>query len=266
MPELAEVERFRRRWQCGEGQRICAVEVRASSRVFRPDEAALFQKKLPGKRLLGSEARGKQLLFRFSGGLWLGVHLGMTGELRVEPAGTEIGLHDRCLLRIKHAALTFRDPRQFGRLRCSEGTAPPEWWRSLPPGLLSVEFTPAALAAFLERRPRSPIKAVLLQQERFPGIGNWMADEILWRTRLHPRRLAGHLNGTERARLYREIRLVCRGALRFIAELDRDPPKSWLFAHRWQAGGKCPRSGVELVRETVAGRTACWSPARQPPP
>ena len=44
------------------------------------------------------------------------------------------------------------------------------------------------VADFLQRRARAPIKAVLLMQERFPGIGNWMADEILWRAAIHPAR------------------------------------------------------------------------------
>ena len=68
---------------------------------------------------------------------------------------------------------------------------------------------------------RAPLKAVLLQQERFPGIGNWMADEVLWRAGLHPARPAGSLQPKEIARLWRECRAVCRQALRVI---DRYAP------------------------------------------
>ena len=108
-------------------------------------------------------------------------------------------------------------------------------------------------------------------QERFPGIGNWMADEILWRAAIHPRRLAGSLSVAETRGLYRECRKVCRRALETIAgkgrrappSLNAHIPRTWLFWHRWEDGGRCPRSKKLLVREEIGGRTTCWSPGRQ---
>ena len=108
-------------------------------------------------------------------------------------------------------------------------------------------------------------------QERFPGVGNWMADEILWRAAIHPKRRAGSLRPAEVRALWRECRRVCRLALDTIAgrgkylppDLNAHIPKNWLFRHRWEAGGRCPRTGAPLARATVGGRTTCWSPARQ---
>jgi formamidopyrimidine-DNA glycosylase len=100
-------------------------------------------------------------------------------------------------------------------------------------------------------------------QERFPGIGNWMADEILWRAAIHPKRPSGSLTAGEIKTLHRETRWVAEHALKTIGETFKDPPKTWLFPHRWENGGKCPRTGALLVRETIGGRTTCWSPARQ---
>ena len=84
MPELAEVEYFRRRWDCGLGQKILTVELHDGKRLFRGNDVRHLGNTLSGATLLGSEARGKQMLFRFSKQGWLGVHLGMTGELRRE--------------------------------------------------------------------------------------------------------------------------------------------------------------------------------------
>ena len=78
------------------------------------------------------------------------------------------------------------------------------------PAVTSREFTPAALRAILQRRARAPLKALLLMQEFFPGIGNWMADEILWQARLHPRTAAGSLEATARRALWRGLREVWR--------------------------------------------------------
>jgi formamidopyrimidine-DNA glycosylase len=127
------------------------------------------------------------------------------------------------------------------------------------------------VATFLRRRARAPIKGVLLMQERFPGIGNWMADEILWRAAIHPKRPAGSLTTVELRILHRECRKLCHLAFDTIAgqgrylppNLNAHIPRSWLFWHRWKDGGRCPRTKKPLHREEVGGRTTCWSPARQ---
>jgi formamidopyrimidine-DNA glycosylase len=187
----------------------------------------------------------------------------MTGKLRIEPPGFDPAKHDHLVLRQAKQTLIFEDARLFGRVLFAESPCAPDWWTKLPPELLSTAFTVKDLDFFLQRRARAPIKAVLLMQERFPGIGNWMADEILWRAAIHPRQPAGSLDAARITRLYREIRTVCREAMRIIGKDFSDPPDSWLFNHRWKKGGTCPRTGAKLQHATIGGRTACWSPARQ---
>jgi len=268
MPELAEVDYFRKQWNPGLGQRIEKALVHPKARIFRGIDAKRFVRALTGATLERSEARGKQMLFvaKERGAkteAWLGLHLGMTGKLRVESPGFEPARHDHLVLVQSKRALVFEDPRLFGRVLFAEGAAAPLWWSKLPPDLLSPAFTVQALADFLRRRARAPIKAVLLMQERFPGIGNWMADEILWRAAIHPKQPAGSLDATRIRALYREIRAVCRNALRIIGKDGSDPPDSWLCNHRWQKGGTCPRTGAKLQHATIGGRTTCWSPKRQ---
>jgi formamidopyrimidine-DNA glycosylase len=230
-----------------------------------------LQQALAGARLLGSASAAKQMVFRFSGRHWLGVHLGMSGELRVEPPGYLPTTHDHFVLVQKQRQLVFNDPRMFGGVRFATGPKPPPWWTAIAPAITSPAFSVEAVAAFLRRRARAPIKAVLLMQERFPGIGNWMADEVLWRAAIHPRRPAGSLRPAEVRALHRECVRVCRLALDAIAgkgaylppDLNHHIPKSWLFWHRWADGGRCPRTGQPLRRAEIGGRTTCWSPARQ---
>lgn len=272
MPELAEVEFFRRRWQeAATGQRIVRVELHPRARVFRGTNTHLLRRDLIGERLVASETSGKQMLWRFGRDRWLGIHLGMTGELSAQPKNVPQGKHDHLVFRTARQALVFNDPRMFGRVRFHLGKEPPDWWTNLAPSVLSAEFTRVALADFLRRRGRAPIKAVLLMQERFPGIGNWMADEILWRAALHPARKSGSLSAQEIHRLWLQCRRVSRLALRMIAGLGgRLPsdskvniPNSWLFRHRWDRGGRCPKTGAPLVYAEIGGRATCWSPARQ---
>src|SRR5438445_8928270 len=116
MPELAEVEYFRTRWDAGLRQRIVRVLLHGEKRIFRGSDPSAIERSLRGAMLLGSETRGKQIAFRFSKGAWLGVHLGMSGKLRVEPADFSPGRHVHLVLVQKRQTLVFSDPRMFGRV------------------------------------------------------------------------------------------------------------------------------------------------------
>ena len=272
MPELAEVEFYRKRWQqAAQGERVVRVLTHDTKKLLRELDLPAFRRALVGARFESSAAAAKQMLFRFTGDVWLGIHLGMSGELTVEPPDHPPGKHDHLVIVTERHALVFNDPRMFGSVDFHVGAEPPEWWRRIAPAILSPAFTVDAVADFLQRRRRTAIKAVLLMQERFPGIGNWMADEILWRAAIHPARLAGTLTPAEVRKLWRECRTVARQALdaiagrgdRLPADLNVGIPQTWLFHHRWSRGGRCPKTGKPLAHATIGGRTTCWSPARQ---
>jgi formamidopyrimidine-DNA glycosylase len=232
---------------------------------LRGTDSEALRQSLTGSVLLSSEAHGKQMFFRFSQNGWLGLHLGMTGRLLIQAPGAVAGRHDHLVLRQRTQSLVFNDPRQFGRVRFHAGDTAPSWRANLPPPILSAQFTRDAMEYFLRRHGRQPLKAVLLMQDGFPGVGNWMADEILWRAALHPPRRADQLNPDQTQRLYRQVRFVCRGAMRTVgAGLGSrgadfgDPPANWLFHQRWRKGGECPRDGSILLRAEIGGRTTCW--------
>jgi formamidopyrimidine-DNA glycosylase len=264
VPELAEVERNRRVWAPGQGKKVLAVAVQnLRSPVWRGVRSAELAKTLTGKVLTASEAHGKQMLFQFGREAWLGIHLGMTGRLSLESADYRLRKHDHLALRQTHHLLVFSDQRRFGRLRFGQGPNQPVWWTRLPPPILSTQFTTRWVAEFCARRKRTPLKSLLLMQDRFPGIGNWMADEILWRARLNPKVLAGQLSPALVSKLHRSIRGVTASALKQMDQ-NWEFPSSWLFSHRWEEGGHCPRCGTPLTREKIGGRTTCWCPSCQP--
>lgn len=263
MPELAEVSYFSKQWGAGIGLAVLAVQANAGSRVFRGCDVAAMRAGLRGARLRSSRTHGKQMLFGFSAGRWLGIHLGMTGELSAKPEPYAPVKHDQLTLRTKRVALVLHDPRQFGAVTFHEGKSPPPFWGALPPQSMDPAFSAQRVAEILLRHARQPLKALLLDQRYFPGIGNWMADEVLWRMKLPPHTAAGLLAPRQARELRRILRKVCDGALKTIGKDWRDPPKSWLFTHRWTRGNNCPRCGAKLRHETLLGRTACWCPVCQ---
>lgn len=266
MPELAEVEYFRRQWDAGLGEPIVALAGNFHKSVYRDCEAARLRKALPGSILRSSERKGKQMLFRVDQTAWLGLHLGMTGELSVRAAGSMPGPHDHFVLHQRDGQLVFRDYRTFGRVLFAEGEQAPEWWANRPPEVLDDAFTPTRLREYLKRHPNAPLKALLLDQAMFPGIGNWLADEILWRARIFPALVPQDLSMAKQRELFRQIKSVCAEALEMIGEDIDAEPEHWLYPHRWRDGGSCPATGEPLIREKIGGRTTCYSPRLQKPP
>ncbi|MDQ8179729.1 DNA-formamidopyrimidine glycosylase family protein [Pelagicoccus sp. SDUM812005] len=265
MPELAEVFYHSSHWKAARGERFELAWVHGKTRCCRGLDVDGLRRRLASAELLSGYTHGKRMLFAFSGSCFLEVHLGMTGSLhRLDPSQQE-GKHDHLALRSERSLLVFRDPRQFGKLALHEtlGGTLPDWWTALPPQPHEKAFTRTRFESLLQRRGKASLKGLLLQQDLFPGVGNWMADEILWRARLRPDRALGTLSEEERNALFEQLRWVCRKAIRIIGKDYSDPPKSWLFRHRWKDGGVCPVSKTALRRETVAGRTTCWSPAIQ---
>jgi formamidopyrimidine-DNA glycosylase len=263
MPELAEVEYFRRQWDPGLGQKILGVELHARKRIFRGSDPRALVRQVAGSRFLRSFSWGKQMLFEFSGGSWLGLHLGMTGKLRIEPRGFRPEKHDHLVLRQAKRALVFRDARLFGRVRFHHGKSAPDWWRDGAPDIASAGFDRTFFDTFLRRHARAPVKPVLLLQRGFAGIGNWMADEILWRARIAPPRIVGSLSAAERGRLFRETRFVATESLRLIAPNFDDPPRDWLIHQKWKRNGICPRHRTPLEKAMIGGRTTAWCPKCQ---
>ena len=275
MPELAEVEWYRKQWDCGRGEKIVDLNLHARKRVFRGTDTRALLRHLMGETFFGSEARGKRMLFKFSGDnpeiigaresirSWLGIHLGMTGSLRVEPANFRPDKHDHLVLRQSKRALVYRDARQFGRVRFHHGRNEPDWWKTNVPEIVSPKFNRQVVNRFLDRHKRAPIKAVLLLQNGFSGIGNWMADEILWRAKIAPKTPAGKLNDEQRRSLLRETKFVAKKSMQTLGRDYSDPPKSWLIHQRWKRGGICPRHRTPLRRATIGGRTTAWCPRCQ---
>jgi formamidopyrimidine-DNA glycosylase len=258
MPELAEVEFYRRQWDPGLGQKIVRVQLHAQKRIFRGSNPRTLVRELTGRRFLRSFAWGKQMLFEFSGGNWIGIHLGMTGKLRVEVSGFRPEKHDHLVLHQTKRSLVFRDARLFGRVRFDHGKSAPSWWRAGGPDITSGDFDRKFFDAFLRRHARAPVKSVLLLQNGFAGIGNWMADEILWRAKIAPLTPAGALTAAQRTRLFRETRFVATESLRIIGPDFADPPRNWLIHQKWKRDGVCPRHRTPLRKQMIGGRTSAW--------
>ena len=209
MPELPEVETVARDLRRhllpdggGHGPVIAGARV-AWDRTLRDGDPAAFAAGVTGRRIEGVGRRGKQVVIDLDGGAWLTVHLKMTGQLFVVPAGLLVDPYERAALVLDDGReVRFRDVRKFGRIGLYGADDDP--FDDLGPEPLDPRFTLRAWRARLHGR-RARLKTLLVDQSFVAGIGNIYADEALWRSRLHPLRSAASLRPRDERVLYRHV-------------------------------------------------------------
>src|SRR5215212_7102 len=247
MPELPEAERARQQLERVLGREIVAVDDR-DTYVCRPHAPGEMAAALVGHRLVATHRRGKFLWVESDGGPELGLHLGMAGRIAVDEAEAPRAW-DRFALEFEGGGrMALRDKRRLGR-----AVLAPDF-SHVGPDAAEVDR-----ATFRRRFARSgaPLKARLLDQGVIAGVGNLLADEILWRARLNPGRAANDLSESELDGLRRSIRAATRDAIR-----KGGAHTGHLNPHRVR-GGRCPRCRSELRHGTIGGRTTFWCPACQ---
>jgi formamidopyrimidine-DNA glycosylase len=262
MPELPEVEAARRMAErVLLRRRIVEVAAREDPVVFDAVSPRRVAQALRGRRVLAVRRKGKHFWLELDRRPWPLLHFGMTGGLHEYRQPGARPRHWRLELAVEGGArLCFADARRFGRVRLKADPL-----REPPVSELGYDvlegLPPASVLAGLLERRRAPIKAVLLDQSLFAGVGNWIADEALYQAALAPVRPASSLGPAEVARLRARLQAVVRRAVAVGADSDRFP-RGWLFHRRWDLK-PAPGAPERIVRQTIAGRTAAWVPARQ---
>jgi formamidopyrimidine-DNA glycosylase len=279
MPELPEVEVVRRgleRWVVG--RRIDRVSVRHPRAVRRhvagaDDFAALLVR----RRIEAARRRGKYLWLPLDSGDAVLAHLGMSGQLLIEPPDTPDEKHLRVRMTFEDGGLELRfvDQRTFGGLAVAIGGADvpaPIAHIGLDP--LDPQFDDSAFAARLRRR-RTGIKRALLDQSLVSGIGNIYADEALWRARLHYARPTETLRRGEIERLLTAVREVMAEALdsggtSFDSLYVNVNGESGFFDRSLAVYGRedepCLRCGTPIRRDPFMNRSSYTCPRCQPRP
>jgi len=269
MPELPEVETVVR----GLREEIIGLvvrEVRLYTERIWQGKTGSTPEKLCGKKIEGSERRGKWIILRFSGGTRLLVHLGMTGRLVCVPSSAALDSYDRFLMVFEghDLQLLLRDPRKFSRLALFLPGEEVKVLDGLGPEPLDLSFSEFGT---LFRKRKARLKAVLLDQHFLAGIGNIYSDEILFHAGLHPLMRASDLDGIRTKRLWRAVKQILKQAIRWrgssVRDFQdaRDNPGSYQHFHRvYGRGGKpCFQCGRPIERIRVQGRGTYFCPRCQ---
>jgi formamidopyrimidine-DNA glycosylase len=178
------------------------------------------------------------------------LHFGMTGGLY----WCQRHRHDRVVFHFDEGELSYRDMRKLRGLwfappdRVLAGTGPD-----------ALELSRAEVGEVLGVR-KGGIKAALVDQSVIAGLGNLLADEILWRARIHPGRPCPDMTAGDFARLHARMGTVLKQAI----SVGRVPRRqSWLTGRRDEEPGSCPRCGATLKHGRVNSRSTVWCPVCQ---
>jgi len=260
VPELPEIESYRLQAERRALHRVvAAVSADDAWYLKRGLSTSAASAALVGAAFVAARRRGKLLLLDTDTEAVLGLRFGMSGRLVVDglvdietlrySSNRPDPRFDRFAVQFSDGGdLRIRDPRRLGGVELE----PDE--ERLGPDALAV--TPATLGRALAGS-EAPLKARLMDQARVSGVGNLIADEVLWRASLSPLRPAGGLRPPEVRRLARHL----KGALDDL--IDRGGSHTGDLMAERRPGGHCPRDGTALLRAVVGGRTTWWCPRHQ---
>ncbi len=258
MPELIEVEIYRKAAANSVGRRVSAVSVFSKKYLRGKTVVPDLQSALFGARLDHVRRIGKLLLLEI-GTAVVGFRFGMTGRLIVDGEVAISGLlyttaevqdrHVRFALEFDDGgSIAMLDPRGFGNVELNPDAS------LLGPDAMGVS---EAHLRKVFQASKATLKSMLLDQQKISGIGNLLCDEILWRSGLAPTRIGSSLEP-------KEIERVTCAVNTTIEELtERGGSHMGDLQSQRHPGGVCPSDGSELQRTTVVGRTSWWCPEHQ---
>ncbi len=284
MPELPEVETIRRGLdKLIIGKQVSAVDF-DTPKSF-PNSPEDVKKFLINSTIEGISRRGKALIIQLNSGYSLIIHLRMTGQLVYDDGETHFGAghpNDSLISRLPDKStrvtlafsdggqLFFNDQRKFGWMRLYPSSIIDEidFFRRLGPEPLAAEFNWLELRKRLMRRPRSVIKAALLDQSVIAGVGNIYADESLWEAKIHPSTAVSELSAKDFKNLHDALIKVLNLSLEYGGSTDRNYVNaegrrgSYLeFASVFRRENQpCPRCGTTILKIRVAGRGTHYCP------
>ncbi|KAK8664124.1 hypothetical protein V6N13_083924 [Hibiscus sabdariffa] len=246
MPELPEVEAARRAVEenCL-GKKIKRAIIADDSKVIEGVSSSEFESAVVGKTIVSAHRKGKNLWLQLDSPPFPSFQFGMAGAIYIK--GVAVTKYKRSAAKDNDewpskyskffvelddgVELSFTDKRRFARVRLlKDPTAVPPISELGPDAL----FEPMTVDEFTESlsKKKIAIKALLLDQSYISGIGNWIADEVLYQARIHPLQASSSLSKENCATLHKCIKEV----IQYSVEVDADScrfPNDWLFHFRW---------------------------------
>ncbi|KAM1060645.1 hypothetical protein ACFX13_025820 [Malus domestica] len=276
MPELPEVEAARRAIEehCV-GKKITKALIADDSKVIDGVSRADFEASLLGKTIVSAHRKGKNMWLCLDSPPFPSFQFGMAGAVYIK--GVAVTKYKRSAVKdtdewpSKYSKFfvelddglefSFTDKRRFARVRLlKDPTSVPPISELGPDALLEPMTVDELFECFSKKK--IAIKTLLLDQSVISGIGNWVADEVLYQARIHPEQSAASLSKENCAALHTSIKEVLEKSLEVGADSSQFP-SDWIFHSREKKPGKAFVDGKKIEFITVGSRTSAFVPELQ---
>ncbi|MEK7566693.1 MAG: bifunctional DNA-formamidopyrimidine glycosylase/DNA-(apurinic or apyrimidinic site) lyase [Patescibacteria group bacterium] len=273
MPELPEVEITARKLKENKltGSKIAYFKFLSPKQFRSHINIRAVKKDVSGRKIGRIWRHGKVIFLDLSGkpGRTMAIHLRMSGRLSMVSKNEPLESGTRFVMGLKDGReIRFKDPRRFGIIwyDSPEKLFKDKYLSSLGPDMLGISYTEFKKRLLYRK---GAVKAVLLRQDVFAGIGNIIADEALWEAKTHPRSGVQYLDDKQIKTLYNSISRVIRHILkaggtsmRDWSHPDRDSG-AYQNEFRIYRQKNCPRCGSRSLKIVVAGRSSNICPKCQ---
>ncbi|VAH24551.1 unnamed protein product [Triticum turgidum subsp. durum] len=276
MPELPEVEAARLALEehCV-GKRIVRCSAAEDTKVIDGVAPSRLEAALVGRTIAAARRKGKNLWlvldsppspsfqFGMAGAIYIkGVELSKYKRSAVSPTEEWPSKYSKLFVELDDGLeFSFTDKRRFAKIRLLDNPEAVPPISELGPDALCE---PMQLDDFVQSfgRKNAPIKALLLDQSFMSGIGNWMADEVLYQARIHPMQTSSKISKEKCKALHRCIKEVIEKSVEVGAD-SNEFPENWIFHSREKKPGKAFVDGKKIDFVTVGGRTSAYVPELQ---
>jgi formamidopyrimidine-DNA glycosylase len=266
MPELPEVEMYKREFEENALNRKISEVQTFPSRLMKADEKAV-QKALKGHQFIEAKRIGKQVFLGLDNGKWLTVHFGMTGKFKYLKKKKEAPKYTKLAFTLADGGLVaYVNSRGFGELNLVDSWE--EFAKKKRLGPDAWEISKEDFIARMQKRSKGAWKATLMDQSVIAGLGNVYVDELLFQLHLHPLSKVAALTKKELGKMYDKMREILKGLLASGGAGDservlrKSMPEDWLLHYR-TAGEDCPRNNGIIEMIEVGGRSTYFCPECQ---
>lgn len=210
MPELPEVETSVRGISSLSGEKIQQIKIHIPKLRWPIKENDFLD--LEDRKIVSIYRRAKYIIFNCEE-IFLVLHLGMTGTLRIIPTkSNEYKKHDHVELIFKKNKLIFNDPRRFGSIHITNNINEHFLIKNLGVEPLDEVFNEDYLYTKIKKSNAS-IKSLIMNQKIVVGIGNIYANEVLFLSRINPRKKGKYITRKNASEITKHSKSILRKAI-----------------------------------------------------
>jgi formamidopyrimidine-DNA glycosylase len=264
MPELPEVETYRRYLTASSLDQTITDFACEDPRKLLLNDYDEMRDILRGVKFTGTHRVGKHLFVQTDRPTWVYMHFGMTGDLHYFHQDDPPPRHARMVFYFSNGfRLGFICPRKFERIGLTDNPTAFLQQKGIAEDVLLIEKP-----VFFKNihRKKSAIKTVLLDQSVVAGIGNWLADDVLYQAKIHPETPANVLTETQTDALHAAMQYIVQTTIDAEANYNFLPDDFILHSRGWgkpELSGKCPcgKEAIQMMR--VGGRATYFCSEKQ---